>query len=72
MLGYTHELSGGRQFQEVGKGVCMTKLDDDTTINVRSVSSSNVSRWMIDMKGNFELQAIKATFKENHYEIKFK
>lgn len=71
---YAGELSAGKALapHPTASGVWFAKLDDGTTINVRSVSSSEVSRWTIDVKNNPELQAIKQTYTENHYEIKFK
>lgn len=51
VFGYARELAAGRQLEAVGVGVWTTKLDNGTTVNVRSVSSTGVSRWTIDVQG---------------------
>lgn len=48
---YASELAGGQILKAVDQGVWTAKLPDGTTINVRSVSSSNVSRWTVDVLG---------------------
>ena len=69
---YASELSGGKVLKKVDEGVWSIKLEDSTIINVRSVSSSNVSRWTIDVRGNPKLGYLKPNNKDNQYEIKFK
>jgi hypothetical protein len=72
VFGYADELAGGRAWKQVDAGVWSTKLADGTTVNVRSVSSSNVSRWTIDVQGSPALKGVKPSYKDNSYEIKFK
>ena len=73
VFAYAGELTGGADISATSKvGVWSATLADGTTINVRSVSSSNAGRWTVDAKGNPALQEIKPNYKENSYEIKFK
>lgn len=74
VFAYASELAGGKPLtpHPTSPGVWFVRLDDGTTLNVRSVSRSNVSRWTMDVKNNPSLQTIKPTQKENHYEVKFK
>ncbi|MGC4394663.1 hemagglutinin repeat-containing protein [Hydrogenophaga sp. T2] len=57
VFGYAKELAGGAPVQPVMRngvpleGRWSATLADGTTINVRSVSSSNVSRWTVDVLG---------------------
>ncbi|MDO9436647.1 hypothetical protein [Hydrogenophaga sp.] len=52
VFGYAGELAGGKTLapHPTAPGVWFSKLDDGTTVNVRSVSSSNVGRWTIDVQ----------------------
>ncbi|MDO9436644.1 hemagglutinin repeat-containing protein [Hydrogenophaga sp.] len=72
VFGYARELAGGKKLTAVDAGVWAVKLDDGTTLNVRSVSSSNVSRWTIDVQGNGSLKSLNPSYRNNSYELKFK
>lgn len=78
VFGYAGELAGGAPIQPVMRngvpleGRWSATLADGTTINVRSVSSSNVSRWTVDVKDSPAMQIVKPKSKDNHYEIKFR
>jgi len=72
VFGYANELAAGRQLEAVDVGVWTAKLDNGTIINVRSISSSNVSRWTMDVQGSPQLRTLRPDFVKNSYEIKFK
>ena len=56
----------------VDEGVWATRIGDGTIVNFRSMSTSGIGRWTIDIQGNSKLGEIKRSYRENHYEIKFK
>ena len=70
---YASELSGGLAIKPVLKngvpleGRWTTSLSDGTIINVRSVSSSNVGRWTVEVSGS-----ITDINRLPKYELKFK
>ncbi|MDO9437081.1 MAG: S-layer family protein, partial [Hydrogenophaga sp.] len=78
VFAYAGELAGGAVIEPVMRngaplpGRWAAKLEDGTTINVRSVSSSNVSRWTVDVQASPALKDIKPSFKDNSYELKFR
>jgi hypothetical protein len=71
VMDYAQQLAGGKAItpHPTAKGIWNVKLDDGTTINVRSESSSQVSRWTIDVQQSPALSGLKAS---NKYEVKFK
>ena len=75
---YARELSGSAPIEKVLKngvpleGRWSAKMQDGTTINIRSISTSNTGRWTIDIQGNSILAKIKPNYRDNNYEIKFK
>jgi len=69
---FAKELTGGAPLKPVDAGVWAAKLPDGTTVNVRSVSSSNVGRWTVDVQGNPNLGALNTNYRKNSYELKFK
>ncbi|MGJ7542041.1 hypothetical protein [Variovorax sp. LT1R16] len=52
--------------------VWSARMADGTIVNLRSVSTSNISRWTIEVKGNAQLGALNPSNRANNYEIKLK
>ncbi len=75
---YATQLAGGRSLQPTSKpGVFFTTLDDGTTINVRSLSSSrlpdgNQPRWTVDVKGIEQVEQAANKKSGTTFELKFK
>jgi len=71
---YAGELSGGLILtpHPTSVGVWYSKLSDGSTINVRSVSTSGIGRWTIDIQENTKLGIVRPSYRENRYELKFK
>ncbi|MGA0569790.1 hypothetical protein ACO2Q9_03620 [Variovorax sp. VNK109] len=78
VFAYAGELAGGAAISPVMRngipleGRWSATLADGTTINVRSVSSSNVGRWTVDVKNNPALNVLRPNAKEPAFEMKFK
>jgi len=72
VFAYAGELAAGQPLRAVDQGVWAVKLADGTTINVRSVSSSGLGRWTVDVLGNAELKLLNPAYLKNGYELKFK
>jgi hypothetical protein len=71
VMDYAQQLAGGKAVtpHPTAQGVWNVKLDDGTTINVRSKSSSEVGRWTIEVKN----EAIyRPLVNKNKVEVKFK
>ncbi len=64
---YAGELTGGANLKAVDQGVWAAKLANGTTINVRSVSSSRMGRWTVELRGRLSIQS-----ELPKYELKFK
>lgn len=69
---YAGELAGGASFKAVDQGVWVAKLADGTTINVRSVSSSQVGRWTVDVKDSTTIENAAKKANGTNFELKFK
>jgi hypothetical protein len=70
---YAGELSGGLNLtpHPTSVGVWYSKLPDGSTINVRNVSTSGVSRWTVEIAESGRIQKISETMGKK-IEIKFK
>ena len=66
---YAGELSGGQTLKSVDKSVWTAKLDDGTIINARSVSTSGVGRWTIEI---ISKEKIMSVLGRTRIEVKFK
>lgn len=71
VMDYAQQLAGGQAItpHATAKGVWNVQLADGTNINVRTASSSQVSRWTIEVLQSPTLSGIS---KKNAYEVKFK
>ncbi|EJB5802289.1 VENN motif pre-toxin domain-containing protein [Escherichia coli] len=70
---YAQQLAGDTPLKEVRPGIYTAKLENGTSITLRSLSSSQEqtgARWTIDIKGNKQLSDIAYKYKD--VEIKFK
>ena len=69
-MDYAQQLAGGKALTPTTRpGVWNVELADGTNINVRTVSSSQVGRWTIDIQQNPALSGLKTS---NKYEVKLK
>ena len=69
---YAQQLSGGRALMPASRpGVWNIRLDDGTNINVRTVSSSQVGRWTVEITNLSELNALGYS-RSGRYEVRFK
>jgi hypothetical protein len=66
---YAGELSGGQTLTSVDKGVWTVKLDDGTIINARSLSTSGVGRWTVEI---ISKEKIMSVLGRTRIEVKFK
>jgi filamentous hemagglutinin len=66
---YAGELTGGQALKLVDKGVWTAKLDDGTIINARSVSTSDIGRWTIEIVSK---EKIFTMLGRPRIEVKFK
>ena len=68
---YAQQLAGGRIIDPhpAANGVWVAKLENGTTLNVRSVSTSGAGRWTVEITGNSEIQSI---MNKKKVEVKFK
>ncbi len=66
---YAGELSGGQMLTSVDNGVWTVKLDEGTIINARSVSTSGVGRWTIEI---INKEKIMSVLGRTRIEVKFK
>jgi filamentous hemagglutinin len=64
---YAGEITGSQTLKLVDKGAWSTKLDDGTIVNVRSISTSGIGRWTLEIKGS-----LTDLNKLPKYELKFK
>lgn len=77
VFGYASELAGGAPIQPVLRnGVLLegrwaVKAADGSTINVRSVSSSEASRWTIDVQGTRSIESAANKKQGTMFELKF-
>jgi hypothetical protein len=70
---YVSQLTGGAQLNAVPnrEGYWFAKSADGTTVNMRSESSSKVSRWTVDVVGNDDVLSLVKT-NRSKVEVKFK
>ena len=71
VFAYAEQLAAGKTLAShpTAAGVWNVGLPDGTNINVRTVSSSGVSRWTVEVQNSPSLTGLKSS---NKYEIKFK
>ena len=72
---FAQELAGGEKMKQVrpGIGIYTAKLDDGTSVTLRSVSKSRAltgARWTVDVRANPDLKNLAPKFSK--VEIKFK
>lgn len=78
VLAYARELGGGKALTQVhrdgkpGERLYYVHGDDGTMVNVRNVSTSDVSRWTIDVKNFAAVEEAAKAGEGTHFELKFR